>query len=92
MLSSNLVDLLILRSRVFRLGSDEIWGALSSKRVELLMHRNHVFSLQIFSNTCIDFCKMVMYYANQLECLFDDAPESSFQGAKYSNMGSAVHQ
>ena len=91
-LSSNLVDLLILRSRVLRLGSDVIWGALSSKRVELLMHRNRVFSFRIFSNTCIVFYKRFMYYANQLECLFDDAPESSFQGAKYSNRGSAVHQ
>ena len=45
-LSSNLVDLLILRNRVFMLPNGEILAALSCKRFDLLMLSNRVFILR----------------------------------------------
>ena len=61
-LSSNEVDLLMLRNRLFMVRNAEMWAVLSSRKCDLLMLRNRVCRLRIvkkwgvLSRQCFIFC------------------------------------
>ena len=76
------VDLLILRNCLFSLRNVQIWAVLSINEVDLLMLRNIVFRLRNVQKCAVPSAKGLVCWCSRI----------SFQGAKLSNMGCAVHQ